>query len=403
VALAPKAPWVAAKGQIERYLDDWKEANKVPKAVLFYDPIANGDQLVPAPQRNVAEPAIQAMVSGLSEANQDLMSVMGLFEPSLGQRGAHTESGKAREALQQQGIVANSNYLDNLQRLKRALGRSILEWAPEIIDVPRLMHLVQPDGKRKEAVVYGGAQNQPDNGEFGDVTDMYDISIGHYDVTVDTGPSYQTQKQATEAWLLDLFKVLPGLASIGADIVLENSDDPAAKQLAERAKKALPPQFQDQNDPSTQVPQLQSRVAQLTQLVQQGNQAISAMADALKGKQLDNDTKKEVAMIQAQAQLAVALSKIGSERDQAAFSAVYDRYTQLLDQIHEQTVQGMQSDAANAQAQLAHAQQLEQLDAQTAAQAGLANQQTGNAAALASHTAGLKPPPGPGNGPKPGP
>jgi hypothetical protein len=399
VALAPKAPWIAAKGQIERYLDDWKQANSVPKAVLYYDPIANGDTLVPPPQQVSPSPQIQAMVQGLSEANQDLMSVMGLFEPSLGQRGSHTESGKAREALQQQGVIANSNFLDNLQRLKRAVGRTLIEWAPEILDVPRLMHLVQPDGKQKEAVVYAGAENKPKDGEFGDISEMYDIGVGHYDVTVDTGPSYQTQQQATEAWLLELFKVLPGLAAIGADIVLENSDQPAAKQLAARARKALPPQFQDEDDPEAQVPMLQSKVAQLTQLVQHANQAIGAMADALKGKQLDNDTKKQVAMIQAQAQMATALAKIGNERDLAAFSAMVDHYETLVDQIHQRTVIDMQADDDRTAAALAHSQGMEAADQAHGQTLDAMHQKAGVDAALATHQQAITPPPAPGNGP----
>src|SRR5262249_1051192 len=71
VALAPKARWIAAKGQIDQYRDDWKDANRKPKAVLFYDPKAVGGELVPPPQRNVAEPAIAAMVQGLSESDRD--------------------------------------------------------------------------------------------------------------------------------------------------------------------------------------------------------------------------------------------------------------------------------------------------------------------------------------------
>ncbi len=372
VALAPKAPWVAAKGQIEQYLDDWKEANRKPKAVLVYDPKAVGDQLVPPPQRNTVEPAIQAMTQGLAEADRDLMSVMGLFQPSLGERGSHSESGKAREALVQQGVVANSNFLDNLQRTKRAIGRSLLEWIPVIYDVPRIVHLLQPDGKKKKAVVYAGADNKPQPGEFtnedgSDLTEMYDVSVGSFDVTVSTGPSHETQRQATEAWLLDLFKVLPGLASIGADIVLENSDDPAAQQLAARAKKAIDPKFLDASDPETKVPMLEAKLQQATQLLDKAHQAIGSMAKVIETQELSNDTKKQVAMIQADAALAIAESKIGNERDIAAFQAEAERFHLLVSQIHEETITDMQHDAL---AQQQQSQQQHEQDQQQAQQQG---------------------------------
>jgi len=375
VALAPKAPWIAAKGQIERYMDDWREANRVPKAVLYYDPIANGDQLVPAPQRSAVDPAIGAMVAGLSESNQDLMSVMGLFEPSLGQRGGHSESGKARELLQQQGSMANSNFLDNLQRTKRAIGRTLLKWIPVVYDTPRLLHLVQPDGKQQPAVIYTGDENKPAEGEFPDVSDMYDMGVGHFDCTVSTGPSYQNEKQATQAWLLDLFKVLPGLAGIGADLVLEQSDNEAAQQLAKRAKMSLPPQFQDQSDPEGRAVLLQGENEQLKKLVEVGQRAIGEMAKVIEQKTIESDVKREVAMIAANAQLATAQAKIGSQQSIAAFQAEATRFAQLVDQIHAETVLDMQQDHQTVQAAQQHAAAVQQIGAKRDADASLSEQQ----------------------------
>jgi hypothetical protein len=374
VALAPKSPWVAAKGQVEDNLEDWANSNRVPKAVLTYNPKAVGDHLIPPPQRNTVEPAIQAMVAGLAEANQDLMSVMGLFEPSLGQRGSHSESGKARELLQQQGVAANSNFLDNLQRTKRSIGRALLEWAPVVYDVPRIVHLVMQDGKKQAAVIYAGAANKPDPSEFPDIKDMYDVGMGHYDVTVSTGPSYQTQKEATQAWLLDLFKVLPQLAAVGADILLENSDDPAAQQLAKRAKKALPPQFQDESDPEAQVPILQAKVMQQGQLLELANKAIASMSRALEAKELDNDTKKEIAVLNNTAKMAIEAAKLGNQKDMALLSAELERHMQIVDLIHADTVQDMERDNQTAAQAHDHQSKVAQIREQRDASVALAEQ-----------------------------
>lgn len=161
-------------------------------------------------------------------------------------------------------------------------------------------------------------RNAPREGKFPkDITKIFDISVGHYDVTVSTDPSYQSEQQATEAWLLELFKVLPGLAAIGADIVLENSDNPAAQQLAERAKRAIDPKFLDPADPETQMPRLQAENDQLKQLVEKAHQAVTAMADTIRTEELSNTVKREVAMIQANAQLAKVAATLASARDQA--------------------------------------------------------------------------------------
>lgn len=377
VALAPKAPWIAAKGQIEQYMNDWKESNRKAKAVLFYDPKVAGDVLVPAPQRTVVEPAIQAMVQGLTEADRDLMSVMGLFQPSLGERGSHAESGKARDVLRLQGEIANSNFLDNLQRTKRAIGRTLLEWIPVIYDTPRIEHLLQPEGKKQLAVVYAGQANQPAEGEFTDheghpITDLFDVGVGQYDVAVSTGPSAATEREHTEQWLLELFKVLPGLAAIGADILLENSDNEAAQQLARRAKKALPPQFQDEGDPEAQVPILQAKLAMQGQLLDKAHVAIATMAKTIETKELDRLTRKEVALIAADAQMQIALIKIGAASNDTAFQAEIARYQQTMDQIHAETMTEIEAAHADTSQAKGHEQAVSQIREQREADEAVA-------------------------------
>lgn len=372
IALTTKAPWIAAAGQVDQYLEDWQESNRTPHAVLVYDPVSVNGDLAPPPVRNVAEPPIQAMVIGLKESDQDIKAVMGLFEASLGEKGPQ-QSARAISAVQQQGLLANSNYLDNLQRTKRSIGRALLQWFRVIYDVPRIVHIVQPDGKRQKVVVHAGADNapavpqnpapkgyqvNPNVQPFDappDVRGVFDIAAGDFEITVSTGPSFQTQREETEAWLLELFKVLPGLATIGADIVLENSDNPAAQQLAKRAKLMLPPQLQDESDPETALPRLTAQNQQLQQLLAKQHTAISALVKKLESQQISADARIQVALIQAQSQRDLVMAKIGSEKDKAIFDAEYSRFEQMVAHL---------SDLAQGAAD--HTHQLEQ-DANAAA------------------------------------
>lgn len=347
VGLAPKSPWLAEAGQVAQYFDDWKEANRKTQSVLLYDAKTVDGNLVPAPQRNIAEPPIQGMVMGLKEADQDLKAVMGLFEASLGERGPQ-QSGKAISAVQQQGLVANSNFLDNLQRTKRAIGKSLLEWIPAVYDTARLVHLIDPSGKKKQAIVHAGPENKPgpDFAKPPNVSDIYDLSLGEYDVTISTGPSFATERAESEARLLELFKVLPGLAAIGADIVLENSDNPASQALAKRAKAMLPPQVQDQDDPETALPRLQAQNQQMQQLLQKAHQAVMTLSKVVSQQEISAHTKIQVAEIQAEAQMAQAVAKLGNDRDIAAFQAEYERFQQAVGHIHEKSMADMQQDHA---------------------------------------------------------
>src|SRR6185369_17074818 len=96
VALAPRVPYLGKKGAFDSD-GNWATANTGNHAYLEYD----GDT---APQRQPLDsgPAAASIGEALA-ANDDMKSVMGLHDPSLGYRGDSQQSGRAIIALQQQG------------------------------------------------------------------------------------------------------------------------------------------------------------------------------------------------------------------------------------------------------------------------------------------------------------
>ena len=69
IALAPRAPFIGAKGQFENLEEKWKQANNRNMAYLEYNPISLGGQPIGPPERSTAEPPIQAMVLMLKQAD----------------------------------------------------------------------------------------------------------------------------------------------------------------------------------------------------------------------------------------------------------------------------------------------------------------------------------------------
>ncbi len=64
IGLAPKAPFIAAEGQIPpEHMTAWKTSNTRTHAVLIYNPKSIGGQLLPAPQRNVYDVPTGAITS----------------------------------------------------------------------------------------------------------------------------------------------------------------------------------------------------------------------------------------------------------------------------------------------------------------------------------------------------
>jgi hypothetical protein len=160
IALAPKAPFIAAAGQVDAYKTMWESANTASYSVLPYDPIAtDGKTPLPPPQRNAVEPPIQAMSAMIQRADENLKSIIGLYDPSLGVARSD-QSGKAIQSLQKQGDVGTLNYSNNLQRSKRHTGRIILDLIPKIYDTQRIQRIVNPDGTSKLVTITNSQAQQ---------------------------------------------------------------------------------------------------------------------------------------------------------------------------------------------------------------------------------------------------
>jgi hypothetical protein len=78
IALAPRAPFVAAEGQLEGHEKEWEQANTRNMAVLTYKPTTVGEKQVPSPQRNVYEPPVQAINLMTRQADMDLKTTTGI-------------------------------------------------------------------------------------------------------------------------------------------------------------------------------------------------------------------------------------------------------------------------------------------------------------------------------------
>lgn len=354
VTLAPLAPWVVATGQIEQYAEIWEMANRRTYSSLPYDPVTVDGQLAPPPQRNVVEPPIQALVVGLREADNDLKAVMGLFEPSLGAPSPE-HSGKAILARQQAGQIANSNFLDNQARMIRSLGRLLIEWIPTVYDTARIVHLTMDDGKKQAVLIHAGAAHAPTgppDPHTGQPTPfqlpegvkgVFDLSVGQYDVAVSVR-SYQELRHEAAANMIELFKAIPKIGEIGADIFLENSDWEGAQQLAKRVKKALPPGVLDDHDSNAELAQLRQQMDLVKKQFDAMTQIVERQRQQLHERRIEAESKERIAEIQANASMTTAVLKMGSERDRTLFDAEFARLQQTLDHIQERITQRMAQD-----------------------------------------------------------
>jgi len=362
IALAPKAPWVGWKGQFKD--GKWQNANTVNYAFLEADLIMTTGQPAPSlPQRNQFEPPIQAILAMSQAVDQDLKSVTGIYEPSLGQTKTD-QSGKAIDLLQKQGGLTNLNFTDNLSRTLRHIGRIILDAAPFIYDAPRVQRIIKPDGETNHVIVHAGREKAADAMKDEAVNKVYDLSVGTYDVVIDVGPSYQTKRQEAFQMQMQLAQAdkTGEIMQAGGDIIVGNSDMPGSKELAARLKKRIPPQLLDDDgtDPKVQAQKLAAQLQQAQQVNQQLMQHNAEMMDEIKTEKVKAQKDLEIAGIRAAAQVEAAalsakidLARLEFDKWQLAHQTAHEaglQATQLsADATAQQSDQQHQATQANVQ------------------------------------------------------
>ena len=234
VALAPRAPFIGPKGFVPQgHEAKWQTANTRSHAYLEYDASTG-----PPPQR---QPFAGVPAGALQEAlnsSDDMKSIVGIYDASLGARSNET-SGRAILARQRESDVSNFHFIDNLSHAIAYAGRVLVEIIPAVYGPNEAVRILGDDGKEDLVKL---------TQEHGEVVDgeqrLYNLATGVYDVAVSSGPSYQTKREETREFLMELMRQVPGAAQFIGDIVIKQFDFDGADEVAERLKMLLPPQVQ---------------------------------------------------------------------------------------------------------------------------------------------------------------
>ncbi len=230
VTLSPKAPYLVTPEQIEGHEAMWRDANIKSFPYLLYNQTSG-----PAPQRNFPQSAPQGVFAEAQVAVEDMKAATGIHDARLGIQGNET-SGRAITARQRQGEASTFAFVDNLARAIAHAGRILVDLIPKIYDTDRTVLVCLNDGTEAFVPV-----NKAVCDSAGNPAVVNDLGAGSYAVTVDTGPSYATQRMEAADSMIEFARGVPEAAPLIADLIARNMDWPGAEEIAERLKKTLPP------------------------------------------------------------------------------------------------------------------------------------------------------------------
>lgn len=331
IALAPRAPWIGAEGQFEGHEAQWATANSRNHAFLQYKPKALGGQPLAPPQRNVFEPPVQAITQASMFAADDLKSTTGIYDAAMGNQ-SNEKSGIAIQRRAAQSQTSNFHLVDNLSKSIRHAGRIICDLIPAIYDTERTARIIGEDGSEEVVKL-----NKEFEHKGKPVT--YALNVGKYDVTVDTGPSFETKRQEAVASMSEMARAYPPLMQFAGDIMVKNMDWPGAQEIAERIKKTLAPELRDDDKAQQPLPpEAQAQMAQMSQMIEMLTQQLNAAQDKIETKTLELESRERIEMQKLQVQVELEMAKMGSTEAQMLLKqeiAQLERRMDMLGQNQE--------------------------------------------------------------------
>jgi hypothetical protein len=307
VALQPKSPWLGTDVNFQKNQNMWATANTQAHNVLIYTPDPkNGN----APPQRV-QPAVssQGISEGLDRAVNDMKGVIGIYDAGLGNKSNET-SGKAIIARQREGDIGTFVYIDNWSRSIRRTGSILIDLMPHVYDTERMIRIMGEDGKvdlkwinRPVGIQETGPDGQPMEGQKIE----NDVTVGAYDVVLETGPSFTTKREEAKESMREFIQSAPESFPLIGDLFAKSQDWPLADEIGERFEAMAPAPIQallkKQKQEDGQTEPTPEEVQQARQQAEQQQLQQAAVQLELQNKQLANEKlKAETAKIAGEAQ-----------------------------------------------------------------------------------------------------
>lgn len=363
--MIPKAPFVGAVGQFEGQEDAWAIVNKVPQAYLMYNPVtdATGQATLPPPSRPQFTADIQTYEIGKESWRRAIQSSMGIMPlPTAAQR-QNEKSGVALDKINTQQSVGAFHFTANFKMSLEYAGRQLDNLITEVMDTEREI------GVRGQDESHSILKVMPGSGVPGAPDDTFDPTKGKFDVTISTGPSYQSQREEQGEFvdlLIQNMQQLPPPGSPQAKIFALGIRMKNMGPLADEIADFLDPQQQEQIPP-----QAQAQLAHAQQTVQAISGELQKLQFEKQAKVVEHQGKmqelnaKFVADMtledkKLQTQLAVAEVQTKAQNQSERIAAVEELVRQLHGQAHDSAMAAQQAghDQAAAQQQVQNQSQL---------------------------------------------
>lgn len=228
VAMVPRSPYIILPGAIKGFENQWREANAKNPLFLYYNQV-KGAINEGKPSREPMPEIPQALIALSGQAQDDIKAATGKFGPSLGE----PQQGELPGAIRQrntEGDVSSFEFMDNYAESLKYTGEILVDMIRTVYDGQRTVRILGMDGKEDFVEI---------NQRLPDGTLLNDLTQGRYDVAVDIGPAYTTQRQQAADYLMRFSSGNEMVQQIASDLIAKNLDFDGADELERRLRIPL--------------------------------------------------------------------------------------------------------------------------------------------------------------------
>ena len=360
--MAPRSPFVGYKGQFESDGDAWENLSKIARAYVQVDPVVDAatGQVLPFPQRPAFIPNFATYEVAKEAYRRAIQASMGISPlPTSAQRN-NEKSGVALQRIATAESVGAFHFTDNFDRFLENGGRQINELIGPILDSRRVVPTVDVQGQHGTLRV-----NDPQFAAGNPQEDHLDTAAGQYDVTIATGPSYDSQREAASDFvdlLVGNLKNLPVPPPVMAKLLSLSIKLKAIGPIGDEMASVISPSPDDQEQQmQSQMAQLQQQNQQLMMMGQKLSQEYQKLQAEKQGKVVEGEYKLALEKLKIEAQVAVAEITTKAQQASERLKLEQDIWIQTHQGAHEAAMQATDhSQQATMAAQAAPPQQEQQ-------------------------------------------
>lgn len=292
---SPRIPWFARKGSLSAVAKQALEESPFrPAGVIEVEATDPGNPTAPPPEFPV-RPDYRLFISEylalIEAARRAVQAAMGTSPLPTSAQRRNEKSGKALQQIEEAGQKGSFHFVDHYEAAIRRTGEILNELIPHYYDTARQLTVRKPDDTTESLMV-----NDPAN------EDAVDLTIGEFDVTIGTGPSFDSEREAAQELgrLLLESDMAPQIADLAIKLM---QPGPMGEAIADRL---TPPAFRQAKDGKPDPVMMQQQIAQAQQAIDALTTQLESMAETIKTDAIKGQVQLAIAKMNNAARIRIA-------------------------------------------------------------------------------------------------